>query len=132
MDPRIDLTENNDFSPERQVGTTFHIREFIGNIPDIETPLMSKDEYDAIVRHERIFGKVIHLNSKSIVFDHDKKEADKWRSVCLRCGKVIRYPWAKKWDLCEECYSHFMENEIPWKEKCSTLDNTKFNLFNLR
>lgn len=69
------------------------------------------DEYDYHVWWEGVFGKAIHTNEKCNLFGDDKN------TVCERCGKELKLPWARFYGLCRECNDDVERNahRLPWK-----------------
>ena len=133
LPPNIDLTSHGDFG--------HNLVNLIPQTPldyddDSEDNNMSTEEYEAILRYEKIFGrKKRHKNEKFDIFPNLRKryfyEEDK--EHCIRCGKVIRIPWKNYYGLCEECDGITAKSYLPWDVFLTTSeDNKGYNLFNLR
>ena len=131
----IDLTENRDFS-----GGNVIIWQL-----DIPTPedwedmeLMTNDQWEAVVEHERIFGRKRHINQKDKIFDwKNSNRLNIFKSQCARCGKVFRIPWDNLGGICRKCDSEVETSsydKIPWKIYDSTWNprNDPKDIFNLR
>ena len=135
-DERIDLTERRDFLGPSSIflGTpSIELADFINRAYDDDN--ISNDEYDALVRHESIFGCRRHFNEKHDVFKKaDEAYLEEMHTHCFRCGKEIRLPWAKRHDLCPEC-DEAMRNKIPWDKKDQLVsfgNDSAMDMFNLR
>lgn len=109
LDQRIDLTANRDFSqPQQRVIA-------IGAVIDNE--FVTCDEYDAIAKHESIFGRR-HRNEKGKIFGKtDEDFMEEMRAQCQKCGKPFRLPWQKQFGLCDECDREvdYEFREFPWQ-----------------
>ena len=116
MLPRnIDLTLNRDFTPRGRNPIGFHIRQFFDNLPDMDSPFMTSDEYDALSWYESIFGRRRHINEAYRVFGYEHKHEAYWRKTCVRCGKPLRVPWKNKSNLCDGCERDTEIYRCPWK-----------------
>lgn len=133
LPPNIDLTSHGDFG--------HNMVNLIPQTPldyddDSEDNNMSTEEYEAILRYEKIFGrKKRHKNEKFDIFPNLRKryfyEEDK--EHCIRCGKVIRIPWKNYYGLCEECDGIVAKGDYPWETyQIVWGDDKGYNLFNLR
>lgn len=116
-DEKIDLTERRDF------GTSGLITEIGAFERDSLVDFaysggnMTNDEYEALTRYERVFGRRRHFNEWLDVFRKDEREYfNEMRTHCYRCGKEIRVPWLKRYDLCPEC-DRYVAGRIPWKDR---------------
>lgn len=132
----IDLTSHGDFGINR-VNLNLIPQTPLDYDDDSEDGLfMSTEEYEAILRYEKIFGKKKrHKNEKFDIFPNLRKryfyEEDK--EHCIRCGKVIRLPWKNYYGLCEECDGITAKSYLPWDGFITAwMDDKGYNLFNLR
>lgn len=110
---RIDLTEHHDFGGGHQ---RFRLNTLLVD-RWYDDDAISPDEYDHMVWWESIFGKFRHTNEKRTVFNKDEAYEKELRNYCQRCGKELRMPWKRFYDLCEEC-NYIVEcdgERIPWK-----------------
>ena len=135
MLPRnIDLTERRDFGDgtfTTLARPSFDLRHYDGP--------MGRDEYEYIVWWESVFGRESHDNEKYTVFDKNETYEMELETHCHRCGKELRIPWKRYYNLCEKCnYDVDYEYErLPWKAwKGSTSDGEPVSnareLFDLR
>lgn len=134
LPPNIDLTSHGDFGNNR---VNFMLPQTpLDYDDDSEDLYMSTEEYEAILRYEKIFGKKKrHKNEKFGIFPNLRKryfyEEDK--EHCIRCGKVIRLPWKNYFGLCGECEGIVAKGDYPWDNSLTTWwDDKGYNLFNLR
>ena len=104
---RIDLTANRDFG-HRLTIVEMDMDTFDRWYVDDSITL---DEYDYHVLQEGVFGKAIHTNEKCNLFGYDKN------TVCEKCGKELKLPWARFYWLCRECNDDVERNahRLPWK-----------------
>lgn len=133
----IDLTSHGDFGINNRVNLNLIPQTPLDYDDDSEDGLfMSTEEYETILRYEKIFGKKKrHKNEKFDIFPNLRKryfyEEDK--EHCIRCGKVIRLPWKNYYGLCEECDGITAKNYLPWDGFITArMDDKGYNLFNLR
>lgn len=123
----IDLTANRDF------GNNIFNHTLIFPI-DVERELMTKEEYDELVKWENIFGRKWHENQKDKIFDSETNFNKYWENTCYRCGRSIRVPWNNINGICKNCNNHLEKtsfNRIPWKKKENNV-NVGRDLFELR
>ena len=129
----IDLTLHGDFSTASRSPLDFHqIGQFYVNLLDMDSLFMRFDDYKAIQRHEKMFGKRRHQNEKYIVFGYESKQEAYWKTTCVRCGKPLRVPWKIYGDVCKDCDCELKSHRVPWKEYYITNENTHNDLFELR
>lgn len=104
MDRRIDLTAHNDFSFGAVV-TPLESDEFDILVNDMyDSVNMSLEDYEKLVKYEKIFGRKRHFTDAMTVFmQSDEEYRNSYRNHCWRCGKERRIPWKITGDLCEEC-----------------------------
>ena len=123
----IDLTANRDF------GNNIFNHTLIFPI-DVERELMTKEEYDELIKWENIFGRKWHKNQKNKIFDSEINFNKYWENTCYRCGRPIRIPWNNIRGICKNCNNHLEKpsyDRIPWKKKENNV-NMGRNLFELR
>lgn len=123
----IDLTENRDFGGGETEDTLVSIY--------LDAELMTPEQYETVIRWERIFGKKRHTNEKNSLFDEETPFIDIWRNKCQRCGKELA-PWNITYSLCRDC-NRIVENnvqQIPWRTYRVTRinDRGQGDLFDLR
>ena len=129
----IDLTLHRDFSTASRSPLDFHqIGQFYNNLSDIDSLFMRVDEYEAIQRYEKMFGKRRHQNEKYIVFGYESKHEAYWKITCARCGKPLRVPWKIYGNVCEDCDCELESHRVPWKKYYIPNENTHNDLFALR
>lgn len=136
-DERIDLTERRDFLGPSGIfleSPSTEIEDLVNRVYDDDS--MSNDEYDALVRHEGIFGRRRHFNEKRDVFKKDDNAyLREMHTRCFCCGKEVRLPWTKWHDLCPECDEAMLKNKIPWGKKDQLVSfgaDSAMDMFNLR
>ena len=114
---RIDLTENRVFGRINGHGIpTVHMRQFLDGVADSDEPFMSEDEYELLERHERLFGRLRHINEKSKVFNYEKRFEEMWRGKCVRCGARLVIWKGARGDLCHRCDVEMDSGKVPWKD----------------
>lgn len=94
---------------------------------------MTNEEYDGLIKWEKIFGRRQHKNQKNKIFDSETKFNKYWENTCYRCGKPIRVPWMG--EICKNCNNHLEKtssDRIPWKKKYSGNNINVEDLFGLR
>ena len=142
LSQKVDLTANHDFGASSLNG--FFLEDMLVST-EYEGEYMTADEYEAIRRWERLFGKRRHPQQKRDLFpDKETKHYHNHGYVngvkyCERCGKPIRVPWKVRYDLCPDCDERLFivldsdhKNErIPWMNG-ETDRRVAYNLFNLR
>ena len=133
---KIDLTAHRDFSSGERFPQLFRIREFVNGLPDIDDPVMTRDEYDMLEWWEKIFGRKRHLNQKYKVFDSEERYRKMWRGICVRCGRRM-IPWNSvngvNGELCRQCDDALEHERIPWKKSEIPRErNISDTLFGLR
>ena len=123
----IDLTANRDFGDNR-----FNDTLLIFPI-DIERELMTSEEYDELIKWEKIFGRKQHEDQKNKIFDSEAKFNKCWENICHRCGKLIKVPWNNISGICKNCNNYLNSDRIPWKEETfEDIVNVRRDLFELR
>lgn len=140
LSSKVDLTEHRDFGHSNGQGDGYDIPIEYYWDDDCMTP----EQYAAILRWEKIFGKR-QRTEKYKIFEHITTQSPyETESRCRKCGKSLRLPWnkvaytLKKSVFCHECYKKNnesdMDNRIPWRNKSriGSSDSTFYNLFNLR
>ena len=135
ISPRIDLTENRDFS-----GRFLEFSQMDTEIPDfIFYEKMTPEEMDKFIFLEKFFGQSTHHTERYKIFNQEKKFEEEVRTHCARCGKEIRAPWKKIYDLCPECDKEMEIRGVPWKNEKVTPDaawgphhDVAYDLFNAR
>ena len=134
ISPNIDLTEHRDFGSHS--GFQFRLRDVLNDdLFEIDLPAISKDEYDAISWWEGIFGQRRHLNRKYQVFYYEARHERYWKETCVRCGRPLRIPWQRYYELCRYCNDDMNNERIPWKawkDNESTRRHDTRDVFNLR
>ena len=124
----IDLTANRDFSNNNSI----NIEQFLDMLPDVDAPLITSEEYDALAWYESIFGKRRHYNEKHIIFEYKKKHEAYWNVTCVRCGKPL-IPWQNYGNVCQKCDQDLERNRVPWKKYYISNNSRHFSdLFDLR
>lgn len=103
MNRKIDLTLHNDFSGGGAVITPLDDFDIaVDNLYD--TRNMSNDDYEKLIKYEKIFGRKRHFTDAMEVFmKSDEEYRYRYINHCWRCGKEHRIPWKITGDLCEEC-----------------------------
>lgn len=124
---KIDLTENRDFRGFSSIHLTLPLVDDEGK--------MTSEDYESLLRWEKIFGKRRHDNEKLLVFGILDFIRERERH-CDRCGEVI-LPWKERCSgLCKKCEEDLdlqFRGRLPWKAEQTTSSNTiDSNLFNLR
>lgn len=112
---KVDLTENRDFSGVETNNISFRL---INNLFDVDT--MTNTEWKILKEIESIFGRRIHKNEAEKIFELESKINEKFLNLCQRCGKELKSPWKRVYDLCPECDKALYESingKIPWKEQ---------------
>lgn len=127
LSPKIDLTEQRDFSGG------------VGSFTDSEVPedvydgLMTCEQYDRLCRWESIFGKRRHENQKRRIFP---VILSRYNTKCTCCGKELRAPWMRFSNngLCQDCEKESRYNSrIPWKSNIVSVghfNDKGYRLFN--
>ena len=104
MNRKIDLTLHNDFSGGGAVITPIDDFDIVVDKDIYDLRYMSTDDYERLLKYEKIFGRKRHFTDEMEVF---MKSDEEYRSIrrdhCWRCGKKHRIPWKITGDLCEEC-----------------------------
>lgn len=117
---KIDLTENRDFRGKPTIVIDINdvrLRESITN-----------DEWEALSKHENIFGRKYHYTEMLDVFSDPESFEQEMREHCQRCGKLLRMPWKVRYDICERCdeilASEFSgKTKFPWPSTKSFISN---------
>ena len=104
MDRRIDLTAHNDFGFSTVV-TPLESDEFDILVNDMyDSVNMSVEDYEKLVKYEKVFGRKRHFTDAMTVFmKSDEEYRNSYRNHCWCCGKEYRIPWKITGDLCKEC-----------------------------
>ena len=129
LSPRIDLTENGDFS-----GGNGALMDTPIEIPMDEYDLMTNEEYEVLVRWEGIFGRRRHYTEKSKAFGKDPFPFSH-KDHCYNCGKEFRIPWDNIFGKCRKCAEKPNESRLPWIEYYDNFtfrNDVAYNLFNRR
>lgn len=109
LSPEIDLTANGDFG----LGVGFFMDTPI-EIPLDEYASMSRDEYEALLWWEGIFGKRRHQSIKRILFP----------KLGYDVPNLPRIPWKRRYDNIRNL------PRIPWKQRFhQSTDDRGWNLF---
>lgn len=135
----IDLTEHRDFSNNISLNSISQV--LLREIDCIEeNDIMSTDEYNILWNYHSIFGFKRHTNMAEQIFKtKERKFKEDYYSHCERCGKLIRIPWRRIYDLCEKC-NNVMETttsdgkiKFPWDiEITSSSRDDTMDIFRLR
>ena len=130
MTGNIDLTEHHDFSSGLTEGD-----DLVATW--LDTEIMTADQYETVVKWERVFGKR-HRNEKDKIFDKELPFVEKSKDCCQRCGCDLRVPWKRVYGLCIRCNDIVEHNvqQIPWKSYTPRIrrvgDRGQGDLFDLR
>ena len=132
---KVDLTENRDFSKQQDIRTVVINPEIMSSIRNLKENGMISEEYFTVSKYENIFGrKHIHTNRAERIFNKEERFEKDINQYCQRCGKLLRIPWKRNYDLCIECNS-ILENQdvfrIPWKE-IKIIENDNRDVLRLR
>lgn len=134
----IDLTANCQFSGGNAIITEIQLpsNDFFERY---DGEHLTSEEFDSLIKFEKIFGMHRHPNAKNKAFYMSEEETflEHTRYKCCRCGKEIRDPWNKVYSLCRECHNSMgyerQEEKIPWKRySLISFGNRTMDVFNLR